>query len=100
MPPAGKKRVRQWLVIFAAAALAYGVVAYALLPLLWRHYEHQQGLASKAMITETADGIPGDPLNVGLVGDEAEVHRIMRAAGWHPADPITLRTSIAIAGSV
>ena len=100
MPSAGKKRVRRWLVIFAVAALAYGVVAYALLPLLWRHYEHQQGLASKPMITETADGIPGDPLNVGLVGDETEVHRIMLAAGWHPADAITLRSSIAIAGSV
>jgi hypothetical protein len=100
MPPAGKRRVRRWLVVFAVAALAYGVVAYALLPLLWRHYEHQQGLASKPMITETAEGIPGDPLNVGLVGDEAELHRIMLAAGWQPADPITLRTSIAIAGSV
>ena len=100
MPPAGKKRVRRWLVIFVIAVLVYGVVAYALLPLLWRHYEHQQGLAAKPMITETAEGFPGDPLNVGLVGDEAEVHRIMLAAGWHPADPITLRTSIAIAGSV
>ncbi len=98
--PAGKKRVRRWLFILAVAALAYWAVAYALLPLLWRHYEHQQGLASKPMITETADGIPGDPLNVGLVGDEAEVHRIMLAAGWHPADAITLRSSIAIAGSV
>ena len=27
MPPAGKKRVRRWLVIFAVAVLAYGVVA-------------------------------------------------------------------------
>jgi hypothetical protein len=100
LPPAGKKRIRRWLVIFAVIALTYGVVAYALLPLLWRHYEHQQGLASKPMITETAEGIPGDPLNVGLVGDEAELHRIMLAAGWQPADAITLRTSIAIAGSV
>lgn len=100
MPPAGKKRVRSWLVILAFAILAYGVLAYVLLPLLWRHYEHQQGLASKPMITETAEGIPGDPLNVGLVGDEAEVQRIMLAAGWHPADAITLRSSIAIAGSV
>jgi hypothetical protein len=91
---------RRWLVNFVLAILAYGVVAYALLPLLWRHYEHQQGLASKPMITETAEGIPGDPLNVGMVGDEIEVHRIMLAAGWHPADSITLRTSIAIAGSV
>ncbi|MEQ1520355.1 MAG: LssY C-terminal domain-containing protein [Aestuariivirga sp.] len=100
MPPANKKRISRWLVVFAVAALAYGVVAYALLPLLWRHYEHQQGLASKPMITETAEGIPGDPLNVGLVGDEVEVHRIMLAAGWQPADAITLRSSIAIAGSV
>jgi hypothetical protein len=91
---------RRWLVIFAVAAFAYGVVAYGLLPLLWRHYEHQQGLASKPMITETADGIPGDPLNVGLVGDETELHRIMLGAGWQPADAITLRSSIAIAGSV
>ena len=37
---------------------------------------------------------------MGLVGDEAEVHRIMLASGWHPADAITLRSSIAIAGSV
>ena len=95
-----RRRPADWLVILVVAALAYGVVAYALLPLLWRHYEHQQGLASKPMITETAEGIPGDPLNVGLVGDEAEVHRIMLAAGWHPADAITLRSSIAIAGSV
>lgn len=100
MPPANKKRISRWLVVFVVAALAYGVVAYALLPLLWRHYEHQQGLASKPMITETAEGIPGDPLNVGLVGDEVEVHRIMLAAGWQPADTITLRSSIAIAGSV
>ncbi len=100
MPSTGKKRVRRWLVILAVAVLAYGVVAYALLPLLWLHYEHQQGLASKPMITETAEGIPGDPLNVGLVGDEAELHRIMLAAGWRPADAITLRSSIAIAGSV
>ena len=100
MPVVRRMKVRRWLVNFVAAILAYGVVAYVLLPLLWRHYEHQEGLASKPMITETADGIPGDPLNVGLVGDEAEVRRIMLAAGWHPADPITLRSSIAIAGSV
>ena len=58
MPTAGKRRVRRWLIIFAVAVLAYGVVAYALLPVLWRNYEHQQGLASKPMITETAEGIP------------------------------------------
>ena len=50
------------------------------------------------MITETADGIPGDPLNVGLVGDEAEVHRIMLSGlGSRRSHHLA---HIAIAGSV
>jgi hypothetical protein len=37
---------------------------------------------------------------VGLVGSKEDVLRAMQAAGWFPADPITLRTSIEIIGSV
>jgi hypothetical protein len=51
-------------------------------------------------VTRTAQGIPGDPINVGLVGDDKDVLCAMRAAGWFPADPVTLRSSIEIAGSV
>ena len=48
-------------------ALAFWlVVAYALAPWAWRHYEHQRGLADRPMITTTKLGIPGDALNVGL----------------------------------
>jgi hypothetical protein len=39
-------------------------------------------------------------LNVGLVGSEDEVIRAMHVIGWYPADPITLRSSLGIAGSV
>ena len=46
------------------------------------------------------EGIPGDALNVGLVGSKEDVLRAMHAAGGFPADPITLRTSIEIIGSV
>jgi hypothetical protein len=70
------------------------------LPTLWTHYEHQPGLAGRPMVTRTADGIPGDPLNVGMVADETELVEAIRAAGWHAADPITLKTSLAIVGSV
>ena len=70
------------------------------LPRLWTHYEHEPGLAGRPMVTVTADGIPGDPLNVGLVGTEEEAIRALAAAGWYPADAVTLRTSIEIAGSV
>ena len=47
--------------------------AYALAPWAWRHYEHQRGLADRPMITTTRSGIPGDALNVGLEGDQADV---------------------------
>src|SRR3984885_14175871 len=78
----------------------WGLLAYILLPLTWRHYEHQKDLAGLSMVTRTGDAIPGDPINVGLVGSKDDVLCAMNAAGWYPADPITLRSSIAIVGSV
>ena len=52
------------------------------------------------MVTVTAQGIPGDPLDVGLVGSKREAVTALRLAGWYPADAITLATSVEIAGSV
>jgi hypothetical protein len=52
------------------------------------------------MVTVTPQGIPGDPLNVGLVGSRTEVIGAMAAAGWHPADPITFKSSVEIGVSV
>jgi hypothetical protein len=90
------------LLITAASAIVglYFLVAYIVLPLFWRHYEHQKGLAGLTMVTRTSNGIPGDPINVGLVGSRENVLCAMNAAGWYPADPITLRSSIEIVGSV
>ena len=48
----------------------------------------------------TAQGIPGDPLNVGLIGTRKELISAMLDAGWDPADPTTLKSSLGIAGSV
>jgi hypothetical protein len=78
----------------------YFLLAYIVLPQFWRHYEHQHKLAGTSMVTRTATGIPGDPINVGLVGSRTDVLCAMNAAAWYPADPITLRSSIEIAGSV
>jgi hypothetical protein len=52
------------------------------------------------MVTRTADFIPGDPINVGVVGSKEAVLCAMNAAAWYPADRITLRSSIEIVGSV
>src|SRR6266850_1597440 len=91
---------QRWLLALAAIAVAYLMLAYVLLPVLWTHHEHEPGLASLPMVTRTSAGIPGDALNVGLVGVKEDVLRAMHEAGWYPADPITLRTSIEIVGSV
>jgi hypothetical protein len=91
---------RMVLAAIAIALLAYIALAYWMLPRLWRHYEHQRGLAGLPMVTRTAQGIPGDPINIGLVGTEEDVVRAFNRAAWFPADPITLRSSVAIIGSV
>jgi hypothetical protein len=91
---------RRWLLVLAAAVAVYLALAYVFLPALWTHHEHEPGLASLPMVTRTSSGIPGDALNVGLVGSKEDVLRAMHAADWFPADPVTLRTSIEIIGSV
>jgi hypothetical protein len=100
--PAGgwMSRLKWTVAVLAAAAALYGMLAYVVLPALWTHHEHQKGLAGLPMVTRTAEGIPGDPINVGLVGAKADVLCALHAAGWYPADPVTLRTSIEIVGSV
>jgi len=96
-----KRSLHHTVIITAAfSALIYGAIAYLILPAAWTHHEHQPGLANKPMVTHTKQGIPGDPLNVGLVGDRPDVIRAMHEAGWYPADPITMKSSIEIIGSV
>lgn len=95
-------RSKKSIAAFALASVlgCYAILAYIVLPLAWTHYEHQKGLAGLTMVTHTAQGIPGDAINVGLVGSKEDVLCAIHAAGWYPADPITLRSSLAIVGSV
>jgi hypothetical protein len=43
--------------------------------------------------TRTSDGLLGDPVNLAVEGDAAQIHAAMRAAGWRLADPVTFRSS-------
>jgi len=100
-PPARHHtRLERVLLSLLAIVLAYAALAYLVLPAFWTHYEHQKGLASLPMVTRTAQGIPGDAINAGLIGNEKEVLCAMNAARWFPADRVTFRSSIEIAGSV
>ena len=86
--------------IGGVVAAIWLLAAYVLLPALWKHYEHHPVLEDAPKTTLTAQGIPGDPLNVGFIGSEATFTEAMLKIGWHPADPVTLRSSIKIASSV
>ena len=94
-----KRRSR---LLLAAPLLVGGYLALAYLaaPLFWETRERERGLIGLALTTRTAQDIPGDPVNVGLVGVREDVVRAFVASGWAPADPVTLRTSVEIAGSV
>ncbi len=76
------------------------VTAYAVLPVIWRHYEGAPALAGQPMVTRTTAGIPGDPINIAFVGSETDVVCAFHAAGWHSANAVTLASSIRIVGSV
>jgi LssY C-terminus len=98
--PRRSRRLRQFQLALLALLAVYALLAYLVLPTFWTHYEHQKRLAGLPMLTMTGQGIPGDPINVGLVGNSKDLLCAMHAAGWYPADPVTFWTSIAIAGSV
>ncbi len=86
--------------VLVAVVVVWLLSAYMILPALWRHYEHQPALESAPKTTRTAEGIPGDPLNVGLIGTEEEVVQAMIDLGWDAADPVTAESSFLIAYSV
>jgi hypothetical protein len=76
------------------------LVAYLLVPMAWKMYaSRHQAITSGPRITVTSAGIHGDPLNLSFIGEENDLVSAMLAAGWSPADPITLKSSLRIAES-
>lgn len=49
--------------------------------------------------TRTSDGLLGDPVNLALLGDEAQLHSALIRAGWTRADDLTLRSAGRIVAS-
>jgi LssY C-terminus len=91
-------RLRHRLYVTGGILLVYLLIAYVALPLLWRTATREDpGLDGGPHVTHTASGIPGDPVNIALVGSESDVIHAMIKAGWFPADPITFDSSVRIA---
>jgi LssY C-terminus len=95
-----------WLIVFVifedaerklplilALGLTYGIAAYVLLPWavhLGLKILHRHRVPS---YTTTGDGLPGDPVNVALVGTLQQLRAAFAALGWSEADPLGLASS-------
>jgi hypothetical protein len=78
---------------FLALAVTYGIAAYIILP-----YAIRMGLKilqrkSVPSFTITGDGLPGDPVNLGLIGTLHQLRAAFAAAGWSEADRLNLSSS-------
>lgn len=92
------KRGRQFFTWLVSVLLLYLLMVYVVMPLVWkRDVRRHPQLFDAPRITHTPAGIPGDPVNVALLGSEADVIHAMIKAKWDPADPLTFRSSVRIA---
>lgn len=86
---------RRWLFLFIAT---WTVAAYVVVQRLWEAYFRGHPDYAQALhVTRTADGNLGDPVNIALVGSQADVSNGMHAAGWFAADPLGLKSDVRIA---
>ena len=75
------------------------LVTYLLLPRLHRILTRIYVPGYFIGRARTSDGLLGDPINLALVGDEAQLHLAMTRAGWIRADELSLASGLQIVRS-
>jgi len=106
-PPGQENTAQRWISI-GATVLVFGlalvgaiaIVTHMVGPYLVSNYDAFPAMAHAPKRAVNANGISADPLNVALVGSEAEVREAFRRAGWALAEPVTRRSSVKIVESV
>jgi len=86
-----------WQILFVVGF--WVALAYLLLPRLHRILTHIYVPDYFIGRARTSDGLLGDPVNLALLGSEAQVHQAMLAAGWIRADDLSVRTGLRIVRS-
>ncbi len=81
-----------WLLILFFVVF-WIVLAYLVLPRLHRILTEIYVPDYFIGRARTSDGLLGDPINLALLGSEAQLDDAMRAAGWTRADDVTARSS-------
>jgi LssY-like putative type I secretion system component LssY len=94
-----------WLIVFVfritdrrlpsilAVALTYGVAAYLILPRAVRMGLKILQRKRVPRFAITGDGLPGDPVNLVLIGTLQQLRAAFAAAGWSEADPLGVASS-------
>ncbi len=90
--------MRHAVIVIGALLTAYLVAAYLIAPFIWKEYATDHpSFDDNPHITQTADGHPGDPLNVALIGAEDTVRKAMITIEWYSADALGVRDDLRIA---
>jgi hypothetical protein len=76
-----------------ALALTYGIAAYIILPRVVRVGLKLLQRKRLPRFTITGDGLPGDPVNLVLIGTRQQLRDAFAIAGWSEADPLGLTSS-------
>ncbi|MGO4739957.1 LssY C-terminal domain-containing protein [Bosea sp. 2KB_26] len=98
--------VSVWLIVFVifdtadnrlpwilAASLTYGLAAYVILPNVVRMGLRVLHRRLIPRYTITGDGLPGDPVNLVLIGTFQQLRDAFAAAGWSTADRLGIASS-------
>ena len=98
--------VTVWLIVFVvfkfvdhrlpwvlALGVTYAVAAYVILPRAVRMGLKVIQRKHVPQFTTTGDGLPGDPVNLVLLGTLAQLRAAFAAAGWVEADRLDLASS-------
>lgn len=78
---------------FLALAVTYGIAAYIILPRAIRMGLKVLQRKSVPSFTITGDGLPGDPVNVALIGTLQQLRDAFATLGWSEADRLNLSSS-------
>jgi LssY C-terminus len=94
-----------WLIVFVfeivdrrlpsilALALTYGFAAYIFMPRAIRTGLKILQRKRVPSFTITGDGLPGDPVNVVLIGTNRQLHDAFAVSGWSEADRLSMASS-------
>ena len=94
-----------WLIVFVfrwvdsslpsilALSVTYGLAAYVILPRAVRMGLTILQRRHVPRFTVTTDGLPGDPVNLALIGTLAQLRAAFANAGWTGADRLNLASS-------